>query len=704
MGQKKELDRFATTYKKDMQIQTKLILIIGGFILLTAVLVSLTAIGVFKREVETSQREGLNSTIDGVTRTLSDWRTCIDGYAAIYSRDAEIVDAVQNDHDKLRVLMQQRVSDTDTDFYAITDAAGRSVWVNGIASADLSSSKAVSGALSGNRMFAYEEFSDCQYAMVAAVPLLSGRRVVGTIVLGYSLSNDLLIEQMKKSYDVECTVFRGDLRVDTSLVDNNGKKLVGTRIQNQDIANKVLRRNEIYIGYNTIAQTRKKYISAYMPLSGDDNEVTGMLFVAKSLESINDVIKVSVVVILPFALVLSIVLGLLSFMFIRWLMWRIKNVTDSLKEMATGEADLTKRCKLFIRDEIGFLVINFDAFCDKLQKIVGEIKGTEGDLLSYGDRLGKMVQENTAFVDKMIGNIRSVETEMGNQNEMLEYTSKSVDEISESVQQLRELLVTQNEGMQNASSAVTQMIGNIGSVSRSIEKMAQEFSVLQEDVHDGILRQREVSEQIQKIEQQSKMLNDANDVISSIADQTSLLAMNAAIEAAHAGDAGKGFAVVADEIRKLSENSSTQSKNIGSQLTTILNSISNVVEASNVSDKMFTRVSEKIQGTGELVSQIKLSMDEQSEGSKQISEALGYMNDAAGKVKDASNHVDNARGEIVENMGKLHQSADAVGAELKTIESGVKTIEEGDDSLMNIATSISGSIYRITSQIDQFKV
>lgn len=687
-----------------MQIQTKLILIIAGFIILTAMLVSLVAISVFKREVEKTQREGLDSTVDGVARTLSDWRTCIDGYAVIYSRDNEIVEAVQNDHAELRRLMQERVSDTDTDFYAVTDSKGRSIWTNGISSADLSSSKAVSNALSGNRAFSYEEFSDCQYAMISAVPLYSGRQVVGAFVLGYSLSNDLLIEQVKNSYDVECTVFRDDLRVDTSLVDNSGKKLVGTKIQNQVIAEQVLRRGETYIGYNTIAQTGKKYISAYMPLSGDDKEVTGMLFVAKSLESIDNVIKVSVAVILPFAVVLSIILSLLSFMFIRWLMWRIKNVTDSLKEMATGEADLTKRCKLFIRDEIGFLVINFDAFCDKLQKIVGEIKGTEGDLLSYGDRLGKMVQENTTFVDQMIGNIHSVEAEVGNQNTMLEYTSKSVNEISEAVRQLRELLVTQNEGMQNASSAVTQMIGNIGSVSRSIEKMAQEFNVLQEDVHNGILRQREVNEQIQKIEQQSKMLNDANDVISSIADQTSLLAMNAAIEAAHAGDAGKGFAVVADEIRKLSENSSTQSKNIGSQLTTILNSISSVVEASNVSDKMFTRVSEKIQGTGDLVSQIKLSMDEQSEGSKQISEALSYMNDAAGKVKDASNDVDNARGEIVENMGKLHTSADAVSSELKTIESGVKTIEEGDDSLMNIATSISGSIYRITSQIDQFKV
>lgn len=702
--ERKELDRFATTYKKDMQIQTKLILIIAGLIVLTAMLVSLIAITVFKREIEKSQTEGINFTIDGAERTLYDWRSCIDGYVAIYARDVEIIDAVQNDYTALRSLMQERLSDTDTDFYAITDAAGRAIWTSGISGGNFSSTKVVSAALSGKKAFAYEEFSDCQYAMVSAAPLVAGRQVVGTIVLGYSFTNDLLVEQMQNSYDVECTVFRGDLRVDTSLVGDDGKKIIGTRLTNQAVIDQVLKKGETFIGSTVIAQTGKRYVAAYKPLAADDEEVTGILFVAKSLESINAVIKIAMVVILPFALILSIVLAALSFMFISWLMWRIKNVTESLKDMSAGEADLTKRCKLFIRDEIGFLVIAFDAFCDRLQKIISEIQGSEGELLTYGDRLGKLVQENTTFVDQMIINIGNVEKEVKNQNDVIDFTSRSVNEISGSVRQLRDLLVTQADGMQNASTAVTQMIGNIGSVSRSVEKMAQEFNVLQEDVRNGILRQREVNEQIQKIEQQSKMLNEANDVISSIADQTSLLAMNAAIEAAHAGDAGKGFAVVADEIRKLSENSSTQSKNIGAQLTTILNSISNVVEASNLSDKMFTSVSEKIQGTGDLVSQIKLSMDEQSAGSKQISEALSYMNDSASKVEESANDVDKARGEIVENMEKLHTSAESVGTELKTIEKSVKVIEEGDNSLMSIATSISESIYRVTSQIDQFKV
>ncbi|MBP3366229.1 MAG: cache domain-containing protein [Treponema sp.] len=703
MKEKKELDRFATTYKKDMQIQTKLLFMIAGSILLSCLLVSAVSLFVFKHEVELNTRNGLEATSDGVMRTLYDWKSCIGGYSAIYARDKDIMNAVENaDHATLRKLMEERLSDTDTDFYAITDTSGNMVWTHGVKSVNVASSSAVKKALSGFKTYSYEEFSDIPYAMVAAAPMIDNGHIVGTVILGYSLTNNLLVEQVAKSYGTECTVFRGDLRVDTSLIDGNGKKLTGTKLTNQAIVDQVLRRSQQFIGQNVIAG--KKYVSVYIPLAADDKNVTGMLFVAKSLESITEIIKAATMLIVPFALVLAVVLALVSFMFVRWLMWRIKNVTDSLKEMATGEADLTKRCKLFIRDEIGFLIIQFDAFCDKLQKIVSEIKGTKGDLLSYGDRLGEMVQENTTFVDQMIGNIRSVETEIDSQNMLIKNTSGSVDAISNSVQQLRELLVTQNDGMQNASSAVTQMIGNIGSVSRSIEKMAEEFHVLQDDVHNGILRQREVNEQIQKIEQQSKMLNDANDVISSIADQTSLLAMNAAIEAAHAGDAGKGFAVVADEIRKLSENSSAQSKNIGDQLTTILNSISNVVEASDISDKMFTRVSDKIQGTGDLVSQIKLSMDEQSEGSKQISEALGYMNDAAGKVKDASDDVDNARGEIIDDVEKLRHSSEVVGQSLKAIENGVKTIEEGDDSLMNIATSISGSIYRITSQIDQFKV
>ena len=135
--------------------------------------------------------------------------------------------AVQNDHAKLRDLMEERLSDTDTDFYAVVDSQGNSIWTHGTLAMNYSSSKAVSTALEGNRGYAYEPFGTCAYGMVSAAPLFGENgNVVGAIIMGYSFANNLLVEQMKESYDVECTVFYGDLRVDTSLLGADGKKIV----------------------------------------------------------------------------------------------------------------------------------------------------------------------------------------------------------------------------------------------------------------------------------------------------------------------------------------------------------------------------------------------------------------------------------------------------------------------------------------------
>ncbi len=382
----------------------------------------------------------------------------------------------------------------------------------------------------------------------------------------------------------------------------------------------------------------------------------------------------------------------------------LQTVSSSIEDIASGNADLTRRLESRSKDEIGAVVSGFNAFAEKLQHIIVELKASKKDLHLFGENLGVMVQENADALSEMRVGMENVDSEVNIQQDRVESTVRSAALISDSVGTLRALLQKQIEGVQQASAAVTEMIQSISSVTSSVSKMSAEFDALQDNVGTGIFKQHEVSEQILLIEEQSKMLTEANRVISSIASQTNLLAMNAAIEAAHAGEAGAGFAVVADEIRKLSETSSAQSKNIGNQLSDIVKAIGNAVTATEHSDRVFAGVSEKIRETGLMVHQIALSMDEQTSGSKQIGDVLGYMNDATMQVRTASEDVDKAREAIVADVDGLKSSSDSVHSLVRDMKGNVKHIEEDDEGLLSIATSINSTIYRIGSQIDQFKV
>ena len=381
-----------------------------------------------------------------------------------------------------------------------------------------------------------------------------------------------------------------------------------------------------------------------------------------------------------------------------------RHISENAEQIANGRADLTKRISVRMQNEIGDVAEGFNAFSEKLQTIVASMKQSKAQLTKAGESLKAGTADTAAAIEQVLSSIKDMSANLARQNGSVSQTDTSVSGILESIRALESLVELQAQSVQGASGAVEEMIANIGEVNRSVDKMAQSFATLAGDAESGAQTQSALQAQIAEIETQSKLLSDANKVIANIASQTNLLAMNAAIEAAHAGELGKGFAVVADEIRKLSETSTAQSKTIGDQLSNIKDSINNVVSASSESSSSFESVSKKLEATDAIIMQIKAAMEEQNEGSKQITEALHSMNDSTVEVRNASGEMQEGNALILGEVQQLQNAAAQMAQSMDEMSTGARKINETGAALSEVATQIKSSISRIGEQVDKFRV
>jgi len=220
-----------------------------------------------------------------------------------------------------------------------------------------------------------------------------------------------------------------------------------------------------------------------------------------------------------------------------------------------------------------------------------------------------------------------------------EYAAREAEQASQKrlnamMDKLNGQLESQSSAITESSAAIEQMIANTRSVSNTLSKNAQNVQSLQEAAAVGHSGLNEVATDIKEIARESESLLEINSVMQNIASQTNLLSMNAAIEAAHAGESGRGFAVVADEIRKLAESSSRQSKTIGGVLKKIKGSIDKITKSTDNVMNKFEAIDGGVKTVAEQENGIMNAMAEQSSGSTQIMQAIAQVNNITGQVKE----------------------------------------------------------------------
>ena len=255
-------------------------------------------------------------------------------------------------------------------------------------------------------------------------------------------------------------------------------------------------------------------------------------------------------------------------------------------------------------------------------------------------------------------------------------TSATITQITHNIESLTNQIENQSSAVTESSAAIQQMVSNINSISANLSKASGSFEELKVNAADGKTNINNVQELVNKLSSQSDSLLEANGVIESIASQTNLLAMNAAIEAAHAGDAGKGFSVVAEEIRKLAEDSAAQSKTIAAGLKEAVASIKNIAGATTVADNSFDSIVSKIDAVTGLVSEINLSMSEQNEGSKQVLEALEDIQNVTVQIRDGAVEMNTGTEVILKEMNRLSSVSQQVQDRSGAIAKAANAINE----------------------------
>ena len=364
----------------------------------------------------------------------------------------------------------------------------------------------------------------------------------------------------------------------------------------------------------------------------------------------------------------------------------LRLLEKSINNIASGKADLTNRIELHSQNEIGSVVNGFNKFTEKLQEIISDVKDSNSDLNRAGEDLKSSSEKTVEAINHIQSNIDNVHDQIINQSAKVEETAGAVNEVASNIESLEK------------------MIGNINSVDNVVLRISDAFAGLLKKSESGAMKQNDVNQQIENIKQQSNTLGEANKSIENIASQTNLLAMNAAIEAAHAGESGKGFSVVADEIRKLSETSSKQSKTIGEQLKSIQEAIDSVVTASFESSQAFNVVSKEIKSTDELIRHIKFAMEEQKSDSAMITKTLSLMNDRTLEVKTASNEMNVGNKTILEEVKGLLNITSAIKEAMGQIKDAAGDVYDTSNHLSEISVQVQNSIERTGNQIDQFTV
>lgn len=489
----------------------------------------------------------------------------------------------------------------------------------------------------------------------------------------YNISkSENLVDRIKDNTGMDVTFFYGDKRIMTSAMDENGNRILKSKAGDV-IVEKVLNGGEECFSEAVSIEGTLNY-GYFMPVyqNGSDTDIVGMIFVGTNKHDKDAVIMRLLGSIVAAVAAIMLVCLIVSTKLASTISRNIRTSIKAVEKIAAGNLIVQVNNKLLkSKDEIGDLSRVTITLRDAMQRTILEINQNVQKLLEASSLLGTAADNTNGTMNKVRSAVNRIVENSAEQAENSKSTSEHMRLMGENITETSaevEALNSNAEFMHQSSEKAAETLSNLQHINSEVERIIGE-----------------VQEQTNRTNDSVQQIHKATAFITSIAEETDLLSLNASIEAARSGESGRGFAVVAEQIKKLSEQSNQSSSEIEETAMMLSEDSQKAVEIMQKMQEIIVSQSESMQDTQKVVEEVVAQIANSMQSIQQI--------------KETTEHLANVRNEVLQAVETLSNIAqDSVSGTKKTYEDTEEVVDTfkqvymSAEQLREIADQLAGSV------------